>query len=114
MSLSGEIDRAKILAWQDEMIELLEEIHGPFGMLVDIRGLTKFHEDAVPHLAACQKACKRKGLERAATIVNGAHEVARREKVAQSSGVARWEHYFDGLDNPDWESDAMAWILDGK
>lgn len=99
-------------AWLEESSRLLEEVHGPFRVLADIRDLRPVPEETRPVMVLGQQLYRGAGMERSAVVVESLATVLQFRRIARDSGIDAWERYFNAQE-PDCEERALAWLLDG-
>jgi hypothetical protein len=84
---------------------------GNFGVFVDMRALGPLAPDARALMVEGRKMYKAKGMQRSAIILDNRATSMQLKRLAQQSGICKWERYIDATKRPDWEEIGVAWVI---
>jgi len=108
------IDVAEMRAWVEESKKALATVTGKFGVLVDMRTLKPLKPETQAVMVEGQKGYKERGMERSAVAVPNAVIALQFKRLAQESGIYRWERYIDASASAEWEKVAERWVVGGN
>ena len=112
--LQGFIREEEAAAWYEEMISSLKNINKGFKVFVDMRGFRPASEDVQAKFVDIQRIFKDHGMNRSVVILDNTVAVMQLIRTAKESGIYDQERYLTPENNPDWEQQAMDWILKGR
>jgi len=107
------IDLDEMQRWVDEAKRALIDQRGSFGVLVDMRELKPLKPEVQAKMVEGQREFKLHGMERSAVGVASSIIAIQFKRLAQESGIYKWERYLDASQDPNWEKSAEGWISHG-
>ena len=113
VTISGQVTHDEAMRVLVESRERLKSAKRPFGVLVDIRGLSPLAEDVQQVIDETQRLFRKEGLERSTVVLASAVMTMQFKRIARETGVYAHERYIDAAKEPRWESLALGWIIDG-
>ena len=112
LTFAGAISLDEMQKWVAESRKALESEKGGFCVIVDMRTLIPLKQETQLVMVEGQKLYKNRGMTRSAVITNSAVPAMQFKRLAQESGIYKWERYFDGT-MPGCLDAAFAWGQDG-
>jgi anti-anti-sigma regulatory factor len=112
LTFGGNITAEEMQQWVNESRNALESQQEAFSVIVDMRNLAPLTSDAQRAMVEGQQLYKQKGMTRSAVIVNNAVTAIQFKRLAQQSGIYKWERYIDGS-QPGFSETALAWVKQG-
>jgi hypothetical protein len=103
----------ELAGWALESDRVLSQMHGQWGVLVDMRELKPLDRDAALLMAPAQARYRAHGMVRSAVGLSGALIKLQFERLATESGIHAFERYLDTETTPDWEARGIRWITEG-
>lgn len=107
-------------ATEEEMLKLTQEVKESFPkedldffVFADLRGFAIFPPECKAALEELQRFLLDRGMKRAVVVVKDDLTGEQMQLVSKKTGAYAWERYIDASTNPDWESQAMDWLLKG-
>ena len=110
LTFSGKIDKEEMQKWYDESMEYLKNVPEEFFVFVDMRNLTPLLQDAQAIMTNGQAKYREKGMKRSVVIVDNPITKLQFKRLAQESGIYKWERYIDAETHPNWEQLGMDWL----
>ncbi|HET9450764.1 MAG TPA: hypothetical protein VFO83_07785 [Aggregicoccus sp.] len=101
-------------AWLAEIKALSAAMPGPFTMLVDIRTQGAQAPAVAALIQEAMVWVRAHGMKRSAVVLDQPLAHMQITRLARSTGVHVDERYFDASSDPDWETKAMAWLVEGR
>ncbi|MBN2794098.1 MAG: hypothetical protein JXR88_01730 [Clostridia bacterium] len=114
LTFDGFIKRDEMEAWVQEAKNIVPQLSGKFGVLVDMRTLKPLPRDSQVAMEEGQKLFKFNGMERSVVILNSATVTMQFKKIAKDTGIDQWERYIDASKHADWETKSLDWLQHGK
>jgi hypothetical protein len=99
-------------AWSDDVKRAVEG-QGSFGQLIDLRGQRAQTEQVNGIIQESMAYVIKCGMQRSAVVMSSAVMKMQIQRLAKEAGMYAYERYFDESTQPEWESLALAWIVDG-
>ncbi len=94
-----------------EVRSAVENISGSFHILVDLRRLDIYTEEAASEMTDLMGFCKRNGLDRSASVVGSTTSEMQISRLVDAAGAD--ERVINENQVDDWEETALQWIEDG-
>lgn len=91
----------------------LDQSHGEFHLLEDLRGLQPLTNDARAILESGQKLAKQKGMKRSCALLNNGEVAAQLIGISKLIGTSATERYVNTTNRPGWEAIAENWLVNG-
>jgi hypothetical protein len=113
ITFSDIIDAKEMQKWVDESKKALFGNKGNFGVMVDMRDLAPLSAEAQTVMVNGQQLFKTSGMERSAVILKSNIVTNQFKRLAQSSGIYKWERYINATSFPKFEAVAENWIAKG-
>jgi len=113
ISQSGIIKIEEAVEWAEKMLEILKNMKPGFKLFADMRGIIPAGRDVQDIYSHIQQEFRANGLDKSVIVLDNALSVLQMKKTAKTSGVAKYERYLNSDKNDEWESQAIAWILEG-
>jgi hypothetical protein len=114
LTFDGFIKKEEMEQWVQEAKNIVPQLPGKFGVLVDMRTLKPLPRDAQAAMEEGQKVFKQNGMERSAVVLNSATVTMQFKKIAKDTGIDQWERYIDASKHSDWENKSLEWIQKAK
>jgi hypothetical protein len=111
---SGKFSSHEAEEFRHELLRTLSEHQKPFSLLIDIRELIPLSPDVADMMRSVQEACHQMSLERAAIIISSPVLREQAVQVSFNSKTKRHDRFIDASKYPDWEQQAIAWLVEGK
>ena len=112
VSFSGFLQGEDVLKFRQEMERKAANQREPFGVLVDLRESRTFPPEAQIGMMQIIGYCKEHGMERNAVVVNSAITKIQAARLARETQIPE-VRFLDAAINPDWRSQAEAWLTTG-
>jgi hypothetical protein len=114
LTFSGNMDVDEFERWLVDASRILASALARFGVLSDMRFMGTLLPKCQDILIRGQQAFRARGLERSAVVVSKGYVMTQLKIIALTSGICDGERYLDATVRPDWESEALAWIVSGR
>ncbi|MBN2072251.1 MAG: hypothetical protein JW814_12425 [Candidatus Krumholzibacteriota bacterium] len=114
LTLGGNIKGEEMNRWLEESKKILETAKPGFGVFVDMRTLEPLPEESQRIIETGQKYYKKKGMVRSVVILSSDLLTMQFIRLAQQSGIYKWERYINADHVPDWEKVGEKWITEGS
>jgi hypothetical protein len=123
-TITGPVTVDEALRWYQDIRRIAWPAK-PFAQLVDLRASTPAgspaEEPEDPGTAAeiqsviteAMRYVRARGMIRSACVVSDPVIREAVSRLAEQTGMAAWERYFDSSTDPDWEVQALRWVEDG-
>jgi len=111
VTLNGFIQTEEALEWFTKMKEALKKTSRGFKVFVDMRGFKPATQNVQKYFVDIQKEFKDYGMSKSVVILDNEVAVLQLKRTAKESGIYEHERYITPENNPNWESQAMDWIL---
>ncbi len=112
LTFSGELQVEEIEDWNKESQKMMSEDQKKFSVIVDIRTIEPLSAIQQSILKEGQKLYKSKGMERSAVILNDRFTTQQFKRIAIETWIFNRERYICAENNPDWEKQAIDWVVD--
>lgn len=103
----------------ESMMALLNNIRSAvrrredFGVVVDLRMAPAFPAEAQEILRNCFDMFRGAGMGRQALVLNSAIAALQARRLSREAGVSDRSRYLDVSANPEWERQALDWVVLG-
>lgn len=103
----------------ESMLSLLSTIKSKvrrredFGVVVDLRLAPAFPAEAQEILKTCFDTFRGAGMGRQAVVLNSAIAALQARRLSREAGVSDRSRYLDVSINPEWERQALDWVILG-
>lgn len=103
----------------ESMMALLNNIRSTvrrredFGVVVDLRMAPAFPAEAQEVLRSCFDMFRGAGMGRQALVLNSAIAALQARRLSREAGVGERSRYLDVSANPEWERQALDWVVLG-
>ncbi len=111
LTFDGFIKADEMQRWVDESRKQLSGAPAEFGVFVDMRTLKPLPADSQVALEKGQLMYKEKGMQRSVVIVSSKIVKMQFQRIAEETGIYKWERYIDASTEPDWEKAGIDWII---
>lgn len=108
---SGIISSSEVENWLAESSEILEKSPKQFSVFIDMQEMEILPVACQTNMFEGQKLYKRMGMERSVVIVRDRLTAMQFRLIAQKTGIYSNERYINASVNPNWEREAMDWLL---
>lgn len=109
----GFLEAKDMETFKDAMEKNLARAPDDFGILVDLRNMRTFPQEAQGKLLEIMSYCHERGMNRNSVVVNSAITKIQASRLAKESGVPN-VRFIDAADVDDWMAEAEGWLVDGK
>ena len=113
ITFTGDLTLAEISNWRTESTSFVMAYSEPFGVIIDMRGLRPLTPDMQSALIDAQRYYRENGMSRSAVIAPSRLLMAQLQRIANTTGLAQSERYFNGALNG-WAKQAVDWVRYGK
>ncbi|HPN39058.1 MAG TPA: hypothetical protein PL041_11700 [Melioribacteraceae bacterium] len=113
ITFNGFIRTEEMQQWVEESKRTLSTNKGSFGVLVDMRELKPLSPEAQDAMIVGQQAYKKAGMDKSAVILASTILTNQFKRLAQESGIYKWERYIDASKFANYEKIAENWITKG-
>ena len=114
LTFKGLINRHEIESWYKDSVKALENIHQPFGVMVDLCDLqTPLPIESQSKLEEGQKYYKRRGLARSFVVLKNELTKIQYMRIARNTGIHKNERYMDASQHKNWKSIGLKWLIEG-
>ena len=110
LTFGGSLYSEELLRWLEDSKCQLAQHNGPFGVIVDMRGMLPLGTEARAIILRGQDLYRKGGLVRSAVILKGFAITAQFRQLAKDSMVYRNERYIDASDNEECLKQAHDWV----
>jgi hypothetical protein len=114
LTFSGNMDVDEFERWLVDASRMLASALAKFGVLIDMRFVGTLPPKCQDTLIRGQRAFRARGLERSAVVASKGYVTTQLKIIALMSGIYEGERYLDATVRPNWESEALAWIVSGR
>lgn len=97
----------------DSFDKATTQLEGPFTVFVDMRTLVPLSREGMPFMLQCQQLARNRGMTRSVVVFTNPATIQQFKRIAGESGIHPTERYIDSTHDPDWESNALAWLIHG-
>ena len=111
VSISGFMKIEEAREWLEIMRKKLKSIEKGFKVMVDMRGFKPASKEIQEIFVEIQKEFKNHGMNRSVVILDNTVAVLQLKRTGKESGIYDHERYITPEDNPEWEKQALDWIL---
>ncbi len=113
LTFGGRMDSREWEKWLEDSQKVLNQVEGPFGVVVDMRTLEILNREAQDVIIRGQRIYKDKGMRRSAVVINAALTNMQFQRIARESGIHPEERYIDAWEVPNWRAVALNWVEKG-
>lgn len=110
-TLNGNVEKTEAQKWFIEMKNALSKIKKDFKVFVDMRDFKATSQEVQRIFVDIQKEFKDHGMSKSVVILDNAIAVMQLKRTAKESGIYAHERYITPENNPNWEKQALDWIL---
>ena len=110
LTFGGSLYSEELLRWLEDSKRQLARQNGPFGVVVDMRGMLPLGREARAIILQGQDLYRKAGLVRSAVILKGSAITAQFRQLAKDSMVYRNERYIDASNNEECLKQALDWV----
>lgn len=113
ITFQGFLQGDDIARFNEEMKKYVEHQTGNFAVLVDLREMRTFPQDAQQKLMEIIMYCRDRGMNRNAVVVNSAITKIQANRLAKETQVEEIR-FIDAAQVDDWRKTAEDWLIKGK
>lgn len=113
ITFQGFLQGDDIARFNQEMKKYVEHQTGNFAVLVDLREMRTFPQDAQQKLMEIIMYCRDRGMNRNAVVVNSAITKIQANRLAKETEVEEIR-FIDAAQVDDWRQTAEDWLIKGK
>ena len=113
LTFGGLMNVYEMKLWLDESRKNLVEAPKEFGIIVDMRTLNTLSADAQLFMQEGQCLYKEKGMVRSIVIHDSCLNEMQFKRIAQVTGIYKWERYINASSVNDWEETGINWVDNG-
>lgn len=113
LTFGGVMNGVEVAEWLEESRRALRDQAPGFSVFVDMRTLGPLEKEGRDVMRRGQALYLGHGMKRSVVILSNPVTTQQFKSIAWESGIAETERYIDASTDPDWETTAMSWILDG-
>jgi hypothetical protein len=84
-----------------------------FGVVIDLRQAPAFPAEAQEVLRSCFDTFRGAGMGRQAVVLNSAIAGLQARRLSREAGIGECSRYLDVSANPEWERQALDWVILG-
>ena len=97
--------------WCDEVAAILDGKKRDFCVFADFQKCELFPAECKPLLEEGQTLCRDHGMVRSVVVLKDEITAMQLRIIARKTGILKWERYVSCEDNPNWQEQAMGWLL---
>jgi hypothetical protein len=109
----GVMNGTEVDRWLEESRRALQGHAPDFCVFVDMRTLGPLDKEGRDAMRRGQAMYLNHGMKRSVVILSNPVTTQQFKSIAWESGIAETERYIDASADPDWETTALNWLLDG-
>ena len=113
LEFGGLMSDEELKTFFDDFESASSRLEGPFTVFVDMRTLVPLSREAMPQMLQCQQLARECGMTRSVVIFTNPATIQQFKRIAGESGIHHSERYLDASQDPEWESNALAWLIHG-